>query len=66
MPQFGTVHTMDWKNNGEWHTYKVLLNKDRFMAHIKEHGLEWILRAAEKEREKGDDGVQDKIAPKRR
>ena len=31
------------------------------MAHIKEQGLDWILRAAEKDREKGDDGVEDKI-----
>ena len=56
---------MNWENNGEWHTYKVLLNKDRFMQHIKEQGLDWILRAAEKERERGDDGVQDKIMPKK-
>jgi hypothetical protein len=48
---------MNWENDGEWHTYKVLLNKDRFMSHIKEHGLGWILKAAEKEREKGDEGV---------
>ena len=30
------------------------------MKHIKEQGLDWILRAAEKEREPGDEGVQDK------
>ena len=35
------------------------------MSHISEQGLGWILKAAEKDREQGDEGVQDKIQPKK-
>lgn len=34
------------------------------MQHITNQGLDWILRAAEKERERGDDGPDDKEPPK--
>ena len=30
------------------------------MQHITTQGLDWILRAAEKDRERGDDGPDDK------
>ena len=35
------------------------------MEHITNQGLDWILRAAEKDRERGDDGPEDKIAEKK-